>query len=144
MLDEGFWAEIKIGSEQLRLFSERSALGVQASVYDVVRKCWIAPSEAVENIEQGKEKAVEYAVAHLRQAGHIALPTLLWKGSISLRCYRMSASSPTVADRFAPVGPASVQASCRSSFRLLLVINCTFCAWVTIMCLQGFADLCTS
>ena len=53
MLDEGFWAEIKIGSERLRLFSEHSALGVQASVYDVVRRCWIAPSEPVEYIEQG-------------------------------------------------------------------------------------------
>jgi hypothetical protein len=32
MLDEGFWAEIKVGSEHLRLFSERNAIGVQASV----------------------------------------------------------------------------------------------------------------
>ena len=84
MLDEGFWAEIKIGSEHLRLFSEHSALGVQASVYDVVRKCWIAPSEPVENIEQGKEKAVGYAMAHLGQGGSIALPPLLWKRARSV------------------------------------------------------------
>ena len=28
MLDEGFWAEIKVDGEHLRLFSERNALGV--------------------------------------------------------------------------------------------------------------------
>jgi len=42
MLDEGFWAEIKVGGEHLRLFSERNALGVQASVYNVNTKSWIA------------------------------------------------------------------------------------------------------
>jgi hypothetical protein len=35
MLDEGFWAEIKVGGEHLRLLSERNALGVQTSVYNV-------------------------------------------------------------------------------------------------------------
>jgi hypothetical protein len=54
MLDEGVWAEVEIGGEHLRLFSERSALGVQASVYNVKAKTWIAPSEPVEDIEQGK------------------------------------------------------------------------------------------
>jgi hypothetical protein len=42
MLDEGYWAEIKAGGEHLRLFSERSALGVQTSVYNVNTKSWIA------------------------------------------------------------------------------------------------------
>lgn len=65
MLDEGVWAEIKVGCEQLRLFSERNALGVQVSVYDVNAKKWIVPSEAVDDIEQGKEKAIEYAKRHL-------------------------------------------------------------------------------
>ena len=37
------------------------AQGVQASVYNVKAKSWIAPSEAVNYIEQGKEKAAEYA-----------------------------------------------------------------------------------
>ncbi len=32
MLDQGVWAEFKVGGEHLRLFSEISALGVQASV----------------------------------------------------------------------------------------------------------------
>ena len=31
MLDEGFWAEIRVGGEHLRLFSERNALGVQTA-----------------------------------------------------------------------------------------------------------------
>jgi hypothetical protein len=65
MLDEGFWAEIKVGGEHLRLFSERNALGVQTSVYNVNTKSWIAPSETVDDIEQGKEKAAAYAEAHL-------------------------------------------------------------------------------
>jgi hypothetical protein len=61
MLDEGFWAEIKIGDEHLRLFSERSDQGAQASVFNVNTKTWIAPSEAVGDIEHGKERAEAYA-----------------------------------------------------------------------------------
>jgi hypothetical protein len=30
MLAEGVWAEVKVGAEHLRLFSEHNALGVQA------------------------------------------------------------------------------------------------------------------
>jgi hypothetical protein len=29
MLEHGFWAEVKVGGEHIRLFSEQSALGVQ-------------------------------------------------------------------------------------------------------------------
>jgi hypothetical protein len=78
MLDEGVWAEVKVGGEHLRLYSEHNALGVQVSVYDVSAKKWIAPSEAVEDIEQGKEKATEYVKAHLKRTG-IELPSLIWK-----------------------------------------------------------------
>jgi hypothetical protein len=70
MLDEGFWAEIKVGGEHLCLFSERSALGVQ-----------VAPSEAVDDIEQGKEKAAVYAEAHLKRIANLELPPLVWKRS---------------------------------------------------------------
>jgi hypothetical protein len=66
MLDEGVWAEVEVGGEHLRLFSEHNALGVQASVYNVKAKNWIAPSEPVEDIEQGKERAVEYARFYLK------------------------------------------------------------------------------
>jgi hypothetical protein len=82
MLDEGVWAEVKVGGEHLRLFSEHNALGVQASVYNVKAKTWIAPSEPVEDIEQGKQRAAEYAMAYLK-ASNAELPTLNWKKSRS-------------------------------------------------------------
>src|ERR1035437_7877395 len=74
---------IKVGGEHLRLFAEHNAQGVQASVYNVNAKSWIAPSEAVEDIEQGKEKAAEYAKANLRKATGRELPRLTWKKSRS-------------------------------------------------------------
>jgi hypothetical protein len=83
MLDEGFWAEIKVGGEHLRLFSERNALGMQTSVYNVNTKTWIAPSETVEDVEQGKERAVARAEAYLKQIANLELPTLVWKRSRS-------------------------------------------------------------
>ena len=83
MLIEGVWAEIKLGSEHLRLFAEHNAQGVQASVYNVKAKSWIAPSEAVDDIEEGKEKAEEHAKAYLRKARVKELPDLTWKKSRS-------------------------------------------------------------
>ena len=56
-LDKGVCAEVRVGREHLRLFSEQNALGVQVSVYNVNAKKWIVPSESVETIEQGKLKA---------------------------------------------------------------------------------------
>jgi hypothetical protein len=83
MLDEGVWAEVKVGGEHLRLYSEHNALGVQASVYNVRAKNWVAPSELVDDIEQGKEKAVAYAEAHLKRMANLELPSLVWKKSRS-------------------------------------------------------------
>jgi hypothetical protein len=83
MLIEGVWAEIKVGGVHLRLFAEDNAQGVQASVYNVYAKIWIAPSEAVDDIEQGKEKATEYAKAYLSKAASAELPRLTWKNSRS-------------------------------------------------------------
>jgi hypothetical protein len=83
MLDQGVWAEVKVGGEHLRLFSERSAQGVQASVYNVNAKNWIAPSETVDDIEQGKDIAAAHARAYLCNAGHLELPPLEWKKSRS-------------------------------------------------------------
>jgi hypothetical protein len=83
MLDEGFWAEIKVGNEHSRLFSERNALGVKASVYNVNTKSRIAPSELVDDIEQGKEKAATYAQAHLKRIANLKLPPLVRKSSRS-------------------------------------------------------------
>jgi hypothetical protein len=76
---DGVWAEIRIGDEHLRLFSEHSAQGVQSSVYNVRAKQWIAPSETVDDIEQGKERAVAYARTYLKQATNSEMPPLNWK-----------------------------------------------------------------
>ena len=56
MLDESVWAEIKVAGEHLRLFSEHSALGMQASVYDVNAKRWIAPSGQLKTSNKGRRK----------------------------------------------------------------------------------------
>ena len=65
MLDHGVWAEVKVGEEHLRLFAEHNALGVQASVYNVVAKTCVAPSEAVDVLEQAKERT-----AHAQQTSN--------------------------------------------------------------------------
>ena len=86
MLDKGMWAEIKVGNEHLRLFAEHNAPGVQASVYNVYNvssKTWIAPSETVEDLEQGKERAEVHAREYLKRVANVELPTLRWKASRS-------------------------------------------------------------
>ena len=52
MLEQGVWAEVIVGKEHLRLFSEQTPSGVQASVYNVNAKTWIAPSESADDIDQ--------------------------------------------------------------------------------------------
>jgi len=84
MLAEGVWAEVEVGGEHLRLFSEHNAQGVQASVYNVKAKRWVAPSEQVEDIEDGKQKAADYAQAYLRNVLNAELPPLTWKKARSL------------------------------------------------------------
>jgi hypothetical protein len=81
MLDKRICAEVKVGLEHLRLFSEQNALGVQFSVYNVNAKKWKAPSESVETIEQGKLKAATYAETYLKQVANLELPPLQWKES---------------------------------------------------------------
>jgi hypothetical protein len=81
MLTEGVWAEVKVGGEHLRLFSEHNAQGVQASVYNVTKNAWIAPSEPVDDIEDGKDRAAEYARAYLKRTANLELPSLQWKES---------------------------------------------------------------
>ena len=84
MLEQGVWAEVKVGGEHLRLFSEHSPLGVQASVYNASAKTWIAPSESVDDIEQGKQRAEAHATAYLKRAVNLELPPLEWKQSRSV------------------------------------------------------------
>jgi hypothetical protein len=84
MLEEGIWAEIKVGGEHLRSFSEHNAQGVQVSVHAVNAQKWIVPSEAIGDIEQGKEKAIEYAKRHLTHTANAELPALMWNKSRSI------------------------------------------------------------
>ena len=83
MLTDGVWAEVKVGNKHLRLFSEHNAQGVQASVYNVATKSWIAPSEPVDGIEEGKERTLEHARAYLKDVANSELPPLEWKASRS-------------------------------------------------------------
>jgi hypothetical protein len=53
--------------------SEQNAQGAQVSVYNVNAKNWVAPSESVDKIEQGKLKAATYAEAYLKQVGKLEL-----------------------------------------------------------------------
>jgi hypothetical protein len=83
MLIDGVWAEIEVGGEHLRLFSEHNAQGIQASVYNVKTKTWIAPSESVDDVEQGKDRAADHASAYLKRVVSLELPSLQWKESRS-------------------------------------------------------------
>ena len=84
MLEEGLWAEVIVGKEHLRLFSERTPSGVQASVYNVTGKTWIAPSESVDDIDEGKDRAQRYASAYSLRVAGSELPPLNWKKSRSV------------------------------------------------------------
>jgi hypothetical protein len=83
MLIDGVWAEVEVGGECLRLFSEHNALGIQASVYNAKTRTWIAPSESVDDVEQGKDRAADYASAYLKRVLNLELPSLQWKESRS-------------------------------------------------------------
>jgi hypothetical protein len=83
MLENAFCAEVIIGGEHLRLFSEDGPLGVQASVYNLTAKNWVAPSEAVNDIEEGKDRATAHATVYLGVL-NAELPPIIWKKSRSV------------------------------------------------------------
>jgi hypothetical protein len=83
VLENSFYAEVIVGGEHLRLFSENGPLGVQASVYNMTARNWVAPSEAVRDIEEGKDRASEYAMSYLDRVLKAKLPVLVWKNSRS-------------------------------------------------------------
>ena len=58
-------------------------MGVQASVYNVNTKSWIATFETVDDIEEDREKAAVYAKAHLKRIANLERPTSVWKRSRS-------------------------------------------------------------
>ena len=84
MLAEGVWAEVKVGSEHIHLFAEHNAQGVQFSVYNVNTKSWIAPSEFVRDIQEGKDRAAALAEAYLHRTLNVELPALEWKKARSV------------------------------------------------------------
>jgi hypothetical protein len=84
MLAEGVWAEVKVDGEHIHLFAEHNAQGVQFSVYNVNTKSWIAPSEFVRDIEEGKDRAVALAGAYLHRTLNVQLPALEWKKARSV------------------------------------------------------------
>ena len=85
MLEQGYWAEIITGNEHLRLFAEETPSGVYASVYSVNEKVWVAPSELVEDIEDGKDRATAHAAAYLRKVANCDIPPLNWKRARSVK-----------------------------------------------------------
>jgi hypothetical protein len=44
---------------------------------------WIAPSEDLNDIEEGEEKAALYVTAYLKHAANVDLPRLTWKKALS-------------------------------------------------------------
>jgi len=84
MLAEGVWAEIKVAGEHIHLFAEHNAQGVQFSVYNVNTKSWIAPSEFVGDIEEGKYRAAALAEGYLHRTLNVELPQLEWKKARSV------------------------------------------------------------
>ena len=45
---------------------------------------WIAPSEAVDDIDQGKDRAAAHAAAYLSRVSKAKLPTLNWQKARSV------------------------------------------------------------
>ena len=84
MLEEGFWAEIQIGGEHLRLFAEESPQGFQASVFNMKTKTWLMPSEPASSVENGKQHAETFASQYLKQVTGEEFPRLDWKKARSV------------------------------------------------------------
>jgi hypothetical protein len=82
MLDEGFWAKSRWAASTY-VYSLSATRWVCRRQFTTSIPSWIAPSETVDDIEQGKEKAAAYAEAHLKGIGNLELPSLVWKKSRS-------------------------------------------------------------
>jgi hypothetical protein len=80
MLDQGVWAEVKVGGEQLRLFSKM--LAVQESVHNMNARNWIAPSKTAELSNGEKTERRNTLEAYLWKAANLELPSLTWKSSV--------------------------------------------------------------
>jgi len=123
MLDEGVRAEVKVGGEYLRLFSEHSALGVQASVYNANTKTWIAPSEPVDDIETGKDRAAAYGYGlpaarserGLASLFRVSAPNNYWVSSRTSVNFRKSRSNEATG-MFSAAAVAAIRQSTKWTF----------------------------
>lgn len=65
---------------------QRCNLLVNTSVYNLTTKAWIAPSEPVDDVEEGTDRAAEYARAYLKHAANADLPLLrVEEGPVALK-----------------------------------------------------------
>jgi hypothetical protein len=78
VVGDGFWTEVEIGGQHLRLFSEVYELGYRSVVYDVNAKHEVARHD-VDGLEQGKTAAEESAANYLKYHGIAALPPVNWQ-----------------------------------------------------------------
>ena len=112
MLDEGVWAELKVGEHHLRLFSEHNAQGVQVSVYDAIGKKWIVPSEAVGDIEQARRKLS-------------SMPQGIW-AIVMRRCHPLSGNTPELLKRKGYLSlrfcPVAIHAAFSAPRRIVVVM----------------------
>ena len=107
-------------NEYLRLLAEHNVQGVQASIYNVISKTWMAPSKSVENFKQGKARAEAHARECLNRSANVELPALQWKASRSAQACRCAAGSIGFADsraRFRTIGHSQSDSTIEGNFR---------------------------
>jgi hypothetical protein len=114
MLDEGIWAEVKVGGVHLQLFAEHNVLGVQASVYNVNAKSWIAPSEPVKDIQCSKAWAMARAEAYLKHAANIE------QNAPAASATRIMMVIAAIKN---PIDQAASRTGCVLKYRLSLMLN---------------------
>jgi hypothetical protein len=79
VVGDGFIAEVEVGGQHLRLFSEVYELGYCAVVYDVNAKHEVARHDT-DSLEDGRKKAEESAGNYLKHVHGIApLPYVNWQ-----------------------------------------------------------------
>ena len=79
VVGDGFVANIEVGGQHLRLFSEIYELGHRAVVYDVNAKHEVTRHDA-DSLEDGKKMAEESAANYLKYVHGISpLPAVNWQ-----------------------------------------------------------------
>lgn len=82
---DGFWAEVEVGGQHLRLFSEAYELGHRAVVYNMNAKQEVARHDA-SSLDHGKKVAEQNAADYLKYAHGIAtLPPINWRMNVQTK-----------------------------------------------------------